>query len=185
MHAPLPVAFAARRAGLISLLGRACLLLLPLTLMLICSVRGSGTKPGFLWMGTLFQLLAFCLSLLGPQSLREPTSAAVVMLYGIALSWLVLGTTGTDDWISHLAQAVLLVVTLVYFAVQCLLESGAPALRRARRLAQQLARRRVWPDQLHECRLLPEVKALREAGHGEAAPCRCWPIRGRKCASLP
>jgi hypothetical protein len=170
MHAPLPVAFAARRMGLIALLGRACLLLLPLTLMLICSVRGGGTKPGFLCMGTLFQLLAFCLSLVGPQGLREPTSAAVVMLYGIALSWLVLGTTGMDDWFSHMAQAVLLVVTLVYFAVQCLLESGAPALRRARRLAQQLAQRRVWPDQLHECRLLPEVKALREAGHGEAAP---------------
>jgi hypothetical protein len=170
MHASLPVASGARRVSLMLFLGRVCLWMLPLILMLICSVHGSSTKPGFLWMGTLFQLLVFCLSLLGPQGLREPTSAAIVMLYGIALSWLVLGTKGTDDWFSHMAQAVLLVVALGYFAVQCLVESGAPALRRARRLAQQLGRRRAWPDQLHECRSLPEVKALREAVHFEAGP---------------
>jgi hypothetical protein len=170
MHALSPAISDARRATLPLLLGRACLLLLPLILMLICSIRGGSNKPGFLWMGTLFQLLAFCLSLLGPQGLREPTSSAIVMLYGIALSWMVLGATGIDDWFSHLAQAVLLVVSLVYFAVQCLQESGAQALRQGRRLAHQLSQRRDWPEQLHECRLLPEVKALREAVHEEAAP---------------
>lgn len=170
MHATLPAISDARRVNPALLLGRVCLLLLPLILMLICSVRGGSAKPGFLWMGTLFQLLAFCLALLGPQGLREPTSAVIVMLYGAALSWMVLGTPGTDDWFSHLAQAILLVVSLIFFAVQCLQDSGAQALRRARRLAHQLSQRRTWPEQLHECRQLPEVKALREAVHGEAAP---------------
>jgi hypothetical protein len=170
MHAPLPGTSGARQASLLLLLGRVNLLLLPTTLLLICGVRSSGFASHFLWLGALFQVLACCLSLLGRQGMREPTSTAILMLYGIALGWLALGLSGLEDWLVHLAEAVLLVVPLLYFAVQCLQESGAPALRRARWLAQQLAQRRDWPEQLHDCRLLPEVKALREAGQGEAAP---------------
>jgi hypothetical protein len=152
------------------LLGRVCLLLLPVTLLLICSVRGGSASPRLLWLGTLFQLLACGLSLFGRQGWREPTGAAIIMLYVIALSWMLLGTMGTDDWFLHLAQAILLVVPLVYFAVQCLMESGAPAMRRASQLASRLAHRLDWPEQLHDCRLLPEVKALREAVHLDASP---------------
>ena len=92
------------------------------------------------------------------------------MLYVIALSWLLVAAVGLDDWYLHACQAVLLVVPLVFFALQCLRDSGAPALRRARLLAQQLARRADWPAGLDACRLLPEVKALREALHVDAAP---------------
>ena len=152
------------------LLGHVCLLLLPLTLLLICDIRGSTTAPRLLWLGTVFQSLVCGLLLSWRQGLHAPTGAAILMLYGAALSWMVLGTTSMNDWFAHLAQAVLLVVPLVYFAVQNLLESGAPALRRARRLANRLAQRRDWPEQLLDCRPLPEVKALREAVHGEAAP---------------
>jgi HEAT repeat protein len=148
------------------LVGRICLLLLPLTLLLICSVRGTSPSSRLLWLGTLFQLIAFGLSLFGRQGWREPTGAAVIMLYVIALSWMLLGTAGADDWVLLLSQAILLVVPLVYFAVQCLLESGAPALRRARHLASRLANRLDWPSHLHDCRLLPEVKAL----HVDASP---------------
>jgi|SRR5579884_99812 len=170
MHTPLPGIAGARRTSLLLLWGRVGLLLTPLTLLLICSLRGSSVVPRLLWLGTLFQLLACGLALFGRQGLREPTSTAILMLYAIALSWMVLGTTGTEDWFTHLAQAVLLVVPLVYFAVQCLLETGAPALRRARRLGQQLIQRRDWPSQLSDCRLLPEVATLREALHVDAAP---------------
>src|SRR5579885_1421983 len=169
MYASLPGSFGVRRTSLLLILGRACLLMLPLILLLICSVRGGSVALRFLCLGTLFQLLA-CGLLLSQQGLRESASAVIIMLYGIALSWLVLGTTGTEDWFSHLAQAVLLVVPLVYLAVLCLLESGAPALRRARQLAQQIEQRHDWPGKLSDCRLLPEVQALREAVHGEAAP---------------
>jgi HEAT repeat protein len=152
------------------LLGRVGLLILPVTLLLICSIRGTSPEPRLLWLGTLFQLLACGLSLFGRQGWREPTGAAIIMLYVIALSWMLLGTLGTDDWFLHLAQAILLVVPLSYFAVQCLMESGAPAMRRARQLAYRLAHRLDWPKKLHDCRLLPEVKALREAVHLDASP---------------
>jgi hypothetical protein len=166
----MPGAAGVRRTNQLLFLGRVCLLLMPLTLLLICSIRVNSAAPRLLWLGTLSQLLACGLSLFGRQGLREPTNAAILMLYVIALSWVVVGTTGTEDWFAHLAQAVLLVVPLVYFAMQCLLETGAPALRRARRLAQRLSQRRDWPEQLYDCRLLPEVKALREALHVDAAP---------------
>ncbi len=170
MRAPVPKNSGDKRASLLLLLGRVCLLLLPLTLLLICSIRGSSYSPRLLWLGTLFQLLACGLSLFGRQGWREPTGAAVIMLYVIALSWMLLGTMGAEDWFLHLSQAILLVVPLVYFAVQCLMESGAPAMRRARQLAYRLAHRHDWPEKLHDCRLLPEVKALREAVHLDASP---------------
>jgi len=61
-------------------------------------------------------------------------------------------------------------VPLGFFALQCLLDSGAPALRRATSLANQLGSRRDWPHELGACRQLPEVKALREALHIDAQP---------------
>ena len=127
-------------------------------------------SPRLLWLGALFQLLACGLSLFGRQGWREPTGAAIIMLYVIALSWMILGSIDAEDWFLHLAQSILLVVPLVYFAVQCLMESGAPAMRRARHLAHRLGHRLDWPQNLHDCRLLPEVKALREAVHLDASP---------------
>lgn len=170
MQAPLPGTVGEKRTGRLLLLGRVVLLLLPLTLLLICSIRGTSHSPRLLWLGTLFQLLACGLSLFARPGRQAPTGAAIIMLYVIALSWMILGAMGAEDWFLHLAQAILLVVPLVYFGVQCLMESGAPAMRRARYLAQRLAERRDWPEQLHDCRLLPEVKALREAVHLEASP---------------
>lgn len=170
MQTPLPRASGEKKIGLFLLAGRLGLLLLPLALMLICSVRGSSASPGLLWLGTLFQLLACALALFGRAGWRELTGSTVIMLYVIALSWMLLGAVGAHDWFLHLAQAILLVVPLIYFAVQCLRESGAPTLRRARHLAHRLAHRLDWPAQLHDCRLLPEVKALREALHVDASP---------------
>jgi HEAT repeat protein len=62
------------------------------------------------------------------------------------------------------------VVALVVFGVQTLVESGAPAVRRARLLADRLANRQDWPADLATCRSLPEVKALRAALTIDAAP---------------
>ena len=127
MHAPLAGTASDKKTGFLFLMGRILLLLLPVTLLLICSIRGTSHSPRLLWLGTLFQLLACGLYLFGRQGRREPTAAAVIMLYVIALSWMLLGTMGADDWFLQLSQAVLLVVPLIYFAVQCLMESGAPA----------------------------------------------------------
>jgi HEAT repeat protein len=170
MRARLETGSVDKKRGTLLLVGRLSLLLVPVTLLLICSLRGTSISPGLLWLGTLFQVLACILVLFNQQGWRESIGSSVIMLYVIALSWMLMDTAGTDDWFLHLTQAILLVVPLMYFAVQCLHESGAPALRRARQLAQRLSNRLDWPAQLHDCRLLPEVKALREALHVDASP---------------
>jgi hypothetical protein len=144
-------------------------LLLPMTLLMVSSLRNTGSAPGILWLGTMFQALVRGMAIITRQVWREAVGPAIIMLYVIALSWLLLGAPGSDDWFLHLAQALLLCLPLLLFGILCLRESGAPALRLARSLAGRLARRRSWPADLQACRLLPEVKALREALHVDAS----------------
>jgi hypothetical protein len=157
-------------ANLLVLGVRLGMLLLPMSLLFVGSLRTTGPASGLLAMGTAFQALACGLAVMGRQGWRQPIGPAIIMLYVIALSWLLLAASGSKDWFLYLAQAVLLVVPLLLFGILCLRESGAPALRRARGLAARLAQRRDWPADLQACRLLPEVKALREALHVDASP---------------
>jgi hypothetical protein len=149
---------------------RRVVLFVPVALFLTASARLSGNARLILLLGALFQLLAGLLVLFTRRGGRDPLGPVVIMLYVLGLSWMLLGTVGKDDWSLRLAEAVLVVVPLAAFAVQCLHESGAPALRRARYLARRLAARRDWPADLMNCRLLPEVKALRDALHIDASP---------------
>lgn len=158
------------RFGILASLGRLLILAIPTFLLLVGSLRSNGSTAQLLWLGTLFQALGFLLALGIQHSQRDSVSPAVIMLYVIGLSWLVLAGAEREDWFFHLAQAILLVIPLGFFGVQYLRESGAHVLRRARQLAQRLATRTEWPADLRDCRLLPEVKALRAAVHIDASP---------------
>jgi hypothetical protein len=170
MHARFASVSGQPAAGLLGRLARLGLLSLPALLLLIASLRSPDQHATLLWLGAMFQALACLLALATRQGWREPAGPALIMLYVIALAWLLVGTRGGSDWFLHLAQAVLLVVPLAAFANQCLRDSGAPALRRARLLAKRLADRKDWPAELQAVRSLPEVKALREALHIDAEP---------------
>jgi hypothetical protein len=159
--------------GLLTRLVRLLLLLLPALLLLGASLRAPDRVAPLLWLGALFQFLGCLLALLSRQGLREPAGPGLILLYVIALSWLaVCAPSGEDakDGYLYLAQAVLLVLPLFFFGMQLLRDSGATTLRQARLLAQRLARRTSWPANLLDCRLLPEVKALRESLHVDASP---------------
>jgi HEAT repeats len=155
------------------------ILFFPVSLLLIGGLRSSGGEHQLLWLGTLVQGLGCVLLLLSPGWRSQPAGTPVIMLYVIALSWMLLGAAGLDDWYFHLAQAILLVVPLGFFGVQCLRESGALAMRQARLLANRLSRRRDWPSDPHACRTLPEVKALREALQIDAGPALALLAHGR------
>ena len=170
MQAHLAARAARSRSSLPIRVFRLAILLLPVPLLTICSIRAPDSQHELLWLGTLFQILGCVLAVVSWQGMRYPLSPAIVMLYVIALSWLLLGTSGTYDPFVHVSQAILLVVPLGFFAMQCLLDSGAPALRRATVLAQQLGKRKDWPSDLGACRRLPEVKALHEALYIDAQP---------------
>lgn len=151
-------------------IGRFGILVLPVTLLGIAAARAQGEQQLLLCLGAVFQGLAFILALATRGGLSQPITPPIAMLYVIGLSWILLGGIQMEDWFFHVAQALLLVVPLAFFAMQCLKESGALALRRARQLAQQLGNRRDWPAELQQCRSLPEVKALRDCLYVDAEP---------------
>jgi hypothetical protein len=145
-------------------------LFLPLALLLLVSLRSPAETEMLLWLGTGVQAIVCLLALLAIHGNRELAGPTVIMVYVFALGLLLLGASHRNDWQIHFSQAVLLVVPLLFFAVQCLRDSGATTIRRARQLAGRLASRRDWPHDLMACRSLAEVKALREALHIDASP---------------
>src|SRR5262249_16738661 len=148
---------------------RVAVMLLPFTLLLIAALRYPGVSNTMLWLATAFQGTVCLLTFLSGNSARQPVGPSVITLYLIALCWLWFGD-GVDDWYTHLTKSILLIVPMCVFALQTLVESGAPAIRRARLLADSIAQRREWPQDLAACRALPEVKALRAALGLDAAP---------------
>jgi HEAT repeat protein len=139
-------------------------------LLAACSRLASGQNALILWLGTVFQGCGCLLGVFSWEGMRRPLNSGIIMLYVIALSWLLLGSAGMDHWMIPLSEAVLLVFPLLFFAVQNLRDSGALELRRAKGLARQLANRAEWPANLTDCKVLPEVEALREALHIDAEP---------------
>ncbi|MSQ93925.1 MAG: HEAT repeat domain-containing protein [Gemmataceae bacterium] len=86
-----------------------------------------------------------------------------------AVAWLWYGDTSIG-WFTHLSKGVLIGIPILVLGYQSLIESGAPVLRRAHRLADRLASRQDWPADLSQCRALPEVKAFCAALAHDAAP---------------
>jgi HEAT repeat protein len=148
---------------------RAFVLLLPTALLLLASLRAPEGSRVVLWLGTGVQAGCCALCVLGRRGWNQPLGSVVITLYLVALAWLWWGD-GRGDWYTHLTKSMLVVIPLLVFAHQTLTESGAPALRRARLLAERLAGRKEWPTDLAACRQLPEVKALRAALTLDAAP---------------
>jgi len=101
---------------------------------------------------------------------RPPVSVSVVVLYLIALVWAWLPLRGSTDWAPHVAQGVLLLVAVALLAVHDLTRTGAEPLRRANKWTSRIKSRRHWPEQLADCRVLPEAVGLREAIREEAGP---------------
>jgi hypothetical protein len=145
------------------------ILLLPTVLLLGVSVRQPGGDNLLLWVGTGIQAGVCMLALLSQGNAQRSLGPVVIALYLVAVGWLWCGSK-SDDWYANLAKATLLVVLLVAFASQTLHDSGAPAIRRARLLADRLAHRQEWPVELSACRGLTEVKALRAALTVDASP---------------
>ena len=159
-----------RRTPLALRLLGALVLLIPAGLLGWAAARAAGTPHQPVLAAGLAVTLLFGLSLLRQPDVWRSACLSVIALYLAGLLWVWFCTTDYEDWFPHFAQAVLMVVPLVLFAVQVLTASGTSAARRARLLADRLAARADWPDNLADCRALPEVKALREALYAEAAP---------------
>src|SRR5262245_18965318 len=124
---------------------RLVVLLLPAGVLFLASQRHDGDVGQMLLYGAAFQLLLCSVGLLTNVFWRSSVGPAVLLFYAIALAWYCATPQGPEVWYSHLARAVLLLMPMIYFAMQSLIDIGAPALRRARLLAQRVAARRDWP----------------------------------------
>lgn len=149
---------------------RLAVLLLPAALLIIGSLRAEGQPQVLLWLGGLFQVLIISLLLLSGRIWHHSIGPTATVVYLIAIAWLWMGDAVRDDAYSYFTRFILLVVPLLFFALQTLADSGALTSRRARLLAQRLAQRKDWPTDLADCRTLPEVKALREALTWDVSP---------------
>lgn len=170
MHVDVPGVPGSRVAPKYFVVFHAAILFFPAMLLFIASVRATGRIQTVLWLGTAVQILICCMLYLTQRASRPPIGPAVILLYLLGLAWIWAGHGNSVDWYSYFAQAMLLLGTLGIFALQSLMESGALGFRRSKLLAQRLAERKDWPTDLTACRTLPEVKALREAVHFDAAP---------------
>jgi hypothetical protein len=148
---------------------RVVILALPAGLLLGAGLRNPDNHSLVLWAATAFQGVVCAASVLNRRNWQQPMGPSVIMVYLTALALLWWGDA-QNDWYTNFAKAILLVVPLVVFGSQTLADSGAPAIRRARLLAERLARRKEWPADLAACRTLPEVKALRAALTIDASP---------------
>ncbi len=149
---------------------RPVLILLPAFLLLTGAARASGPARTMLSLGVFFQLVIGLMILPKRSSWHFTLGPAVVTLYLVGLSWIGIATKDSGDWYSHLCQALLLLVPLFVIGGDVLAYGGSHARRHSQALAHALAQRRDWPADLFACRDLPEVKALREAFHADAAP---------------
>jgi hypothetical protein len=163
------MSLSANRLALVGSMARLVILLVPTGLLMGASLRHSGANSIMLWMGTAFQVGVCILYMINIRMRRQTYAPALIACYLSALAWIWWGAN-QEDWYNNLTKAVLLIVPLLGFAQQTLMESGAPAIRRARVLSNRLARRKEWPSDLAACRSLPEVKALRAAMAMDAAP---------------
>jgi len=149
---------------------RVGLLILPCVLVTGAALRTSGDRVAVLWLGAAVELVICALALASGPGWRGSIDLAVIILYIGGIGWLIGAGPEAEDWYTHIAQAVLLVVPLAAYAAKFLRESGAPVLRQARILADRLASRREWPDELADCQQIPEVKALRTALQLDPSP---------------
>jgi hypothetical protein len=155
--------------SVVVVLYRMAIMLLPTALLLGAAVRYAGPDSLLLWIAAAFQAIICALTFVSRRNWRQPLGPSVITLYLVGLAWLWC-TNSATDWYAHLTKATLLVVPLIAFGYNTLVDSGAPAIRRARLLADRLANRREWPPTLAACRSLPEVKALRAALLVDASP---------------
>src|SRR5258708_4438100 len=73
------------------LLFRVGILALPVSLLSIAALRLTGEQQMLLGVGAFFQGLAFVVAISARGTMAQPITPAVVMLYVIGLSWILLG----------------------------------------------------------------------------------------------
>lgn len=144
-------------------------MLLPTGTLAFGSVIGRGGEA--IWLragaGVTFLLALALFRYVANRPLQTPL-ACLPCPIGAAFLWQAHPSAG--DPFGLISLGLFILAPVCYFAIQAVVATGALSLRKARLLSEQLRRRTRWPEDLHECRLVPEIAPLREALRSEAAP---------------
>ena len=149
---------------------RLILLAIPGALLALAASRATDDAAKLLWLGAGVELAGCAFALTSGPGWQGSADLAVIVLYLAGIGWLAGAGKSAHDWYYHISMGALLAVPLASFAVKFLRDSGALPLRRARKLANRLARRADWPAELADCATVPDVARLREAIYIDASP---------------
>jgi HEAT repeats len=139
--------------------------------VLITTMIGSGETPQPMLAGGVATLAFLAFGLVQYVGLARACSyKACSPLYLIAVFVLWMTSGESRGWAIHVAMGMLIGVPIILFIWQEFLYTGRASLRKARALVRRIAKKTDWPENLADCRLLPEVKALREALRDNAEP---------------
>ena len=95
-------------------------------------------------------------------------TSSPVYLMAVLIIWM--ASRESRDLFLQSSMFILVGVPLTLFMIQEFILVTGGGSRRARALVRRLAARTDWPRDLAACKLLPDVKALREALHDDAEP---------------
>jgi len=148
---------------------RAVVMLSPALLLAIAGMRA--TETARLWLlggvGGAF-LIAAALYRIGDP--RPWHNVLTIVPFAAAFAWQWFSKADMGDPVQKIVQAVLVLSGVALFSVQTIVAGGGPVLRRAQYWSRRLSRRSSWPEQLDDCRGVPEVEPLRDALISDAAP---------------
>jgi hypothetical protein len=158
------------RGSLLAQLGGTVVLSIPLAVLILAVLRAGGPPSPLLAGGvaTISFLTFGLVNQVGLAHIARHKTASPLYLIGMLALWL--SVRDYNEQFMRAAMGVLLGVPLALFIFQEFIFTGAGSLRRARSLVRRLANKTDWPEDLADCKLLPEVKALREALRDNAEP---------------
>jgi hypothetical protein len=158
------------RTSILAGLGGLVILSIPAGVLALAAMRTGHSLPPVL-SGGVATLAFLALGLLreaGAARAARHKLATPLYLAAVLILWF--SAPNTHDEFIQGAMGVLLGVPLTLFVFQEILFTGRAGLRRARALVRRIAAKLDWPADLTACKLLPEVKALREALREDAEP---------------
>jgi len=161
------------QASLWSIVKGVGVMLAPIGVLTAAALQAGGS-PQPLLAGGIATIAFLALGLLhqvGPSRASSHKSASPVYLVTVLILWLT--AKNHDDRFIQISLSILVGIPLILFVFQELIFTGGGSLRRARSLVRRIERKQDWPEDLAACKLLPEVKALREALHEDAEPVLC------------
>ncbi len=148
---------------------RLAILSVPGFLLAYAQHRTPQGESYLLLIGAAVQALLCLFYLFWPNPGQRMLCPWVITTYLIGFAWFVVADP-TNDLFHEGALGVLVFVSVIAFACQWMIDSGANSIRHANNLVHEISEKTDWPENLEVTRTLPIVQQFRDAIFFEASP---------------